>query len=188
MHLILASRSRYRQAMLERLRLPFTVVAADIDETPLPQEPPVQTALRLAQEKARAVAAQYPDAVVIGADQVAALDGVAWGKPGHLDGARAQLRRFSGQTLVFHSALCLIGGAQIQVEDVTTCCQFRVLSEAEIDQYLHLEHPFDTAGSAKAEGLGERMQSDDPTAIIGLPLIALARMLRGIGVNPVLAS
>jgi len=192
MHLILASRSRYRQAMLERLRLPFTVAAADVDETPLPQETPLQTALRLAQDKARAVAVQHPGAVVIGADQVAALDGLAWGKPGNVEGARAQLRRFSGQTLVFHSALCLAAGERIQVEDVTTHCQFRQLSDAEIDTYLRLEHPFDTAGSAKAEGLGialmERMQSDDPTAIIGLPLIALTRMLRNVGVNPLLAA
>jgi len=187
--LILASRSRYRQAMLQRLRLPFTVVAADVDETPLPAETPQQTALRLAVDKARAVARQHPQAVVIGADQVATMDnGAPVGKPGNLERARAQLRQFSGQTLVFHSALCVIQGDQVQVTDVPTRCQFRLLSDAEIETYLRLEEPFDTAGSAKAEGLGialmHSMQSDDPTAIIGLPLIALTRMLRQAGINP----
>jgi len=191
MPLILASRSRYRQTMLERLRLPFTAMAADVDETPLPGEPPQQTALRLAAVKARAIAAQHPDAVIIGADQVATMDGVPFGKPGSLERARAQLRQFSGQTLVFHSALCVMRGSHVQVEDVPTHCQFRHLSDAEIETYLRLEEPFDTAGSAKAEGLGialmRRMQSDDPTAIIGLPLIALARMLREVGINPLQA-
>jgi len=187
--LILASRSRYRQAMLQRLRLPFTVVAADVDETPLPAEIPQQTALRLAVDKARAVARQHPQAVVIGADQVATMDnGAPVGKPGDLERARAQLRQFSGQTLVFHSALCVIRDDQVQVTDVPTRCQFRRLSDAEIETYLRLEEPFDTAGSAKAEGLGialmHSMQSDDPTAIIGLPLIALTRMLRQAGINP----
>jgi len=188
MPLILASRSRYRQTMLERLHLPFRVIAADVDETPLARETPQQTALRLAQTKARAVATQHPGAWVIGADQVATLDGTPIGKPGNFARARAQLRQFSGQTLVFHSALCLTDGTQMQIEDVPTHCQFRRLNDTEIDAYLQREAPFDTAGSAKAEGLGialmERMQSDDPTAIIGLPLIALTRMLRRVGINP----
>jgi len=191
MQLILASRSRYRNTMLARLRLPFTVVAADVDETPQPQETPQQTALRLARAKAEAVAKQYPGAWVIGADQVATMDGTPVGKPGSLERARAQLRQFSGRTLVFHSALCLTDGSRLQIEDVPTHCQFRQLSDAEIETYLRLEEPFDTAGSAKAEGLGialmERMQSDDPTAIIGLPLIALTRMLRNVGINPLQA-
>jgi len=188
MQLILASRSPYRNTMLARLRLPFTVIAADVDETPRPQETPQQTALRLAQAKAEAIAMQHPGACVIGADQVATMDGTPVGKPGNLERARAQLRQFSGQTLVFHSALCVTDGRQIQIENVPTHCLFRQLSDAEIETYLRLEEPFDTAGSAKAEGLGialmERMQSDDPTAIIGLPLIALTRMLRHVGINP----
>jgi len=191
MPLILASRSRYRNTMLARLRLPFTVVAADVDETPHPRETPQQTALRLAQTKAEAVAMQHPGAWVIGADQVATLDGTPVGKPGNLERARVQLRQFSGQTLVFHSALCLTDGSHLQIEDVPTHCQFRQLSDAEIETYLRLEEPFDTAGSAKAEGLGialmERVQSDDPTAIIGLPLIALTRMLCNVGINPLQA-
>jgi len=177
--------------MLARLRLPFTTVAADVDETPHPQETPRQTALRLALDKANAVVAQHPGAVVIGADQVATMDGTPVGKPGNIARARAQLRQFSGQTLVFHSALCVTDGHQMQVEDVPTHCQFRQLSDAEIETYLRLEEPFDTAGSAKAEGLGialmAHMQSDDPTAIIGLPLIALTRMLRKVGINPLQA-
>jgi len=186
--LILASSSRYRQAMLQRLRLPFIAEAADIDETSLPGQTPEQTALRLAVDKARAVAARHPQAVIIGADQVASLDGMPVGKPGNLVRARAQLRQFSGQTLVFHSALCVMEGDHVQIEEVPTRCQFRTLADAEIESYLRLEQPFDTAGSAKAEGLGialmHSMQSDDPTAIIGLPLIALTRMLRRVGVNP----
>jgi len=188
MQLILASRSRYRKTMLARLRLPFTVIAADVDETPHPQETPQQTALRLARSKAEAVASQYPGAWVIGADQVATLDGTPIGKPGDAQRARAQLRQFSGQTLVFHSALCLTDGQHMQIENVPTHCRFRPLSDADIDTYVRLEEPFDTAGSAKAESLGialmERMQSDDPTAIIGLPLIALTRMLCNVGLNP----
>jgi len=136
MQLILASRSPYRNTMLMRLRLPFTVVAADVDETPHPQETPQQTALRLAQTKAEAVVRQHPGAWVIGADQVATMDGAPVGKPGNLERARAQLRQFSGQTLVFHSALCLTDGNHLQIEDVPTHCQFRQLSDAEIETYL----------------------------------------------------
>ncbi len=192
MRLILASSSRYRQEMLARLGLPFTAIPPNIDETPLPQENPAQLALRLSIEKAQAVAAQHPDALVIGSDQVATMDGDPIGKPGSFERARAQLRRLSGQAVEFHSALCVTDGKRQETADVVTICRFRALGDAEIDTYLQRERPFDTAGSAKAEGLGialmDSMQSDDPTAIIGLPLIALCRMLRSFGLNPLLSD
>lgn len=190
MSLILASSSPYRKAMLQRLRLPFSTVSPDVDETPLPDETPSQTALRLSVDKARAVAALHPGAIIIGSDQVATFDNLKIGKPGTLERAREQLRQFSGRTLQFHSALCVTDGQRTETDDIVTHCRFRQLTEQEIDTYLALEAPFDTAGSAKAEGLGialmDGMQSDDPTAIIGLPLIALSRMLRAFGLNPLL--
>lgn len=190
MHLILASSSPYRQTMLRRLGLPFTSVAPDIDETPGPGELPVALAKRLSLAKAKAVAQRHPGALVIGSDQVATVDGSPIGKPGSFERARLQLRQLSGQTVEFHSALCLTDGQRDLVSDVVTQCRFRKLSDVEIDNYLNAEQPFDTAGSAKAEGLGialmDSMHSDDPTAIIGLPLIQLCRMLRDFGVNPLL--
>lgn len=184
--LILASSSPYRRELLERLRLPFEIVVPDIDETPAPGESPDQTALRLARQKAEKVAAGYPGALVIGSDQVATLDGKQVGKPGDHARALAQLHWMRGRTVTFHSALCLYDGrtGQHQSEDIRTLATFRDLSDEELDAYLHLEHPYDVAGSAKSEGLGiallERVESSDPTALVGLPLIALTSMLRNV--------
>ncbi|WP_111118723.1 Maf-like protein, partial [Bordetella holmesii] len=186
--LILASSSRYRRAMLERLRLPFESISPDVDETPQPGETPAAIALRLSVAKAMAVARQHPGSVVIGSDQVATIDGQPIGKPGDFARAQAQLRRLSGQMVEFHSALAVTDGQRTEQTDVITYCKFRPLSDADIDTYLHAEHPYDTAGSAKAESLGivlmESMRSDDPTAIIGLPLIALTGMLTRFGLPP----
>lgn len=188
MRLILASSSPYRRQMLMRLGLPFEALSPDIDETPTAGEDPVALALRLARAKALKIAAQHTDALVIGSDQVAVFQGEAVGKPGDLAGARAQLRRFSGRAVAFHSAICVTDGHSTYTEDVTTDCEFLELDEARIEHYLQTEQPYDTAGSAKAEGLGialmARMRSDDPTAIIGLPLIALCTLLRRFGVDP----
>lgn len=188
MRLILASSSPYRQAMLARLRVPFTAIAPEVDETPRPGERPAELALRLSLAKAAAVAALHPGALLIGSDQVATVDGTPIGKPGSFERAREQLRQLSGRTVEFHSALCVTDGLRRETDDVVTYCRFRSLDAAAIDTYLRLEQPYDTAGSAKAEGLGialmEEMRSDDPTAIIGLPLIALARMLRSFGLDP----
>lgn len=174
--------------MLLRLRLPFDSISPDIDETPLPDERPHDLALRLSCEKARVVSAGHPGALVIGSDQVATVDGRSLGKPGNHAAAVAQLRLMSGRTVEFHSALSVTDGVRMESADVVTRCVFRTLDATEIDTYLHTEQPYDTAGSAKAETLGialmDSMDSDDPTAIIGLPLIALSRMLRGFGINP----
>ncbi|MEZ2721401.1 Maf family nucleotide pyrophosphatase [Paenalcaligenes hominis] len=190
MRLILASSSIYRRQLLERLRLPFEVLAPDVDESPLPNEHPEQLALRLATCKAQAIAALHPQAIVIGSDQVAALGFQSLGKPGSHSLAVAQLKQLQGQKVVFHTALCVAQNTHYQTVNVKTTCYFRSLSDQEIENYLTLEQPYDTAGSAKAESLGislmQSMQSDDPTAIIGLPLIELARLLRERGVNPLL--
>jgi septum formation protein len=190
--LILASSSAYRRELLERLRLPFEAIAPELDETPLPGESPQATALRLARAKAAAVAAANPGALVIGSDQVATLDGEQIGKPGEHARALAQLQAMRGRRVVFHTALCLwdgraeAAGAPAQVENVQTFVTFRDLSDAELDAYLRIEQPYDCAGSAKNEGLGiailERIESLDPTALTGLPLIALTSMLRRAGV------
>jgi len=178
--------------MLQRLSLPFRVVPPEVDESPLEGEAPAALALRLARAKAAAVARQHPGALVIGADQVATFDGQAIGKPGDHEGAVAQLRMLSGRNVAFHSALCVTDGQREQIDDIVTTCRFRNLDLDEIQHYLMRERPYDTAGSAKAEGLGialmDTMRSDDPTAIIGLPLISLSRMLRGFGLNPLLAA
>ena len=186
--LILASSSAYRRELLGRLRLPFDAVSPDIDETPRPGEAPDATALRLAREKAAAVAAAHPGALVIGSDQVATLDGAQIGKPGDHARALEQLRTMRGREVVFHTALCLWDGrstAPAQVENVRTVVAFRDLPDAELDAYLRIEQPYDCAGSAKNEGLGiallERIDSSDPTALTGLPLIALTGMLRRAG-------
>ncbi|HEY9459521.1 MAG TPA: Maf family nucleotide pyrophosphatase [Paralcaligenes sp.] len=192
MRLILASSSRYRRQLLTRLHCPFDVISPNIDETPLPGEVPRALALRLSAAKANAVTRDHPDALVIGSDQVAAIDGAFIGKPGTFERAQAQLRLLSGRTVEFHSGLCVSNGARHESVDVITECRFRRLSPEEIDAYLRLDEPFDAAGSAKAEGLGiclmESIQSDDPTAIIGLPLIALSRLLRSFGLNPLTRS
>jgi septum formation protein len=189
---VLASSSAYRRELLARLRLPFEAISPDIDETPLAGETPTDTALRLAREKAAAVAARAPGALVIGSDQVATLDGEQIGKPGSHEAALAQLQKMRGRQVVFHTALCLWDGrvadpaAAAQVEDVRVTVAFRDLPDAELDAYLRIEQPYDCAGSAKNEGLGiallERIDSSDPTALTGLPLIALTSMLRRAGV------
>ncbi|ARP91333.1 septum formation protein Maf [Bordetella genomosp. 9] len=190
--LILASTSPYRRELLNRLRLPFETVAPGVDEAPRPGERPQDLAVRLAIAKAAAVSAARPGSVVIGSDQVATVDGEAIGKPGDFERARAQLRKLSGREVAFHSALAVTDGARTLHGDVVTRCRFRRLTDAAIDAYLLAETPYDTAGSAKAEGLGialmESIQSDDPTAIIGLPLIALTGMLAEFGLDPLAAE
>jgi septum formation protein len=186
--LVLASTSPYRRALLERLGLPFAVDAPAVDEAPLPGETPVETALRLAVAKARAVAVRHPGALVIGCDQVAELDGKVIGKPGAHGAALAQLRAMQGRTVHFRTALCLLdepsGRCRHGVVDVAST--FRVLDDAEIEAYLRRETPYDCAGSVKSEGLGiallQSVVSDDPTALIGLPLIRLTDFLRAEGV------
>jgi septum formation protein len=188
--LILGSTSRYRRELLERLHLPFTVVGPQVDETPLPGEAPAALALRLALAKARAVAQGHPGAVVIGSDQVADLDGQPVGKPGNHERATAQLRQLSGRRAVFQTAVAVVradtGFEQALLAPVTV--QFRALSDAEIERYLRLEQPYDCAGSAKCETLGiallASIDSDDPTALIGLPLIRTCALLRAAGLDP----
>jgi septum formation protein len=186
--LVLASTSRYRRELLSRLRIPFTVDGPDIDETALPGEAPLATAQRLAAAKARAVATRHPGALVLGSDQVADCAGVAISKPGDIAAARAQLRAQSGRDIVFHTAVALFDGrsgalAETAVDVVT---RFRVLTDAEIDAYLTADKPWDCAGAMRSEGLGitlvEHIRSDDPSALIGLPLIAVTRLLREAGV------
>lgn len=188
MQLILASSSPYRKKMLQRLGIPFTTISPDVDETPLAGEQPVELAIRLSVAKARTVAHSNPGALVIGSDQVATFNGTPIGKSGSFERARLQLQQLSGQMVEFHSALCLTDGKRDKTADIITRCQFRALTDEEIVNYLKREEPYDTAGSAKAESLGislmESMRSDDPTAIIGLPLIELSRMLRAFGLNP----
>jgi len=187
--LVLGSTSRYRRELLQRLHLPFTVTAPEVDETPLPGEAPRTLALRLALAKARAVAAQHPEAVVIGSDQVADLAGEALGKPGAHERAVAQLRLMSGQTVVFQTALAVVchatGFEQVDLAPVEV--RFRALADDEIERYLRAEQPYDCAGSAKSEGLGisllDAIVSDDPTALVGLPLIRTCRMLRAAGLT-----
>ncbi|MCW1965344.1 Maf family nucleotide pyrophosphatase [Polynucleobacter sp.] len=183
--LILASTSVYRQELLKRLRIPFNVISPKVDETPLAGESTLDLALRLAHAKAHAVATQFPDAWVIGSDQVADLCGAAIGKPGNFDRALAQLQLMRGQTVTFHTALCLMKGASQTTVCVPTEVTFRKLPDDVLENYLHTEEPYDCAGSAKSEGLGisllEAIKSDDPTALIGLPLIALTGLLRDAG-------
>ncbi len=186
--LILASSSRYRKELLSRLRLPFTAISPDVDETPQPGETPEALALRLSVAKAMTVAATNPGSIVIGSDQVATVDGTPIGKPGDFPRAQAQLRVLSGRMVEFHSALAVTDGHRVEKADIITRCRFRQLADHAIDAYLRAEEPYDTAGSAKAESLGialmESIQSDDPTAIIGLPLIELTRMLATFGLDP----
>jgi len=187
--LVLASTSRYRREVLARLGLAFRSVAPGVDESRRSGEPPAELAARLALAKARAVAVSCPNALVIGSDQVAEFDGRILGKPGTADAARAQLAASSGQRVTFHTALCLLdtrdGRSDIVVD--ATHVVFRILRADEIARYVDTEQPLDCAGSFKAEGLGislfERIESDDPTALIGLPLIALSRLLRHAGLR-----
>ena len=185
--LVLGSTSRYRRELLQRLNLAFDVATPDVDETPQHREAPRALALRLALAKARAVAQQHPDAVVIGSDQVADLAGEPLGKPGHHERAVQQLRQMRGQTVVFQTAVAVVCAATgfEQVDLAAVQVQFRALSDDEIERYLRAEQPYDCAGSAKSEGLGiallDAIHSDDPTALIGLPLIRTCRMLRAAG-------
>jgi septum formation protein len=187
--LVLASTSRYRRELLSRLRLQFTTFSPDIDESPAPGESPERTALRLAEAKAQAAVGAFPHALIIGSDQVAELDGLRLDKPGNRERARAQLLHASGREVVFHTAVTLLRaetGASASAI-VPTTVQFRAITPQQVDAYLDLEQPYDCAGSAKSGGLGitllERVAGDDPTALIGLPLIALTSMLTRFGVQ-----
>ena len=191
--LILGSTSAYRRELLQRLRLPFEVAAPDVDETPQSGERPPELARRLALAKARAVAQRHPSAIVIGSDQVADLGGEPLGKPGTHERAVEQLRRMRGRTVIFQTAVAVVcaeaGFEQLDLAPVRV--RFRELSDAEIETYLRAETPYDCAGSAKSEGLGiallDAIESDDPTALVGLPLIRTARMLRAAGLPLILA-
>lgn len=188
--LILASTSRYRRELLARLRLPFDVESPDVDETPESGERPEALAQRLAVAKARAVAQRDVNAVVIGADQIADLDGHCIGKPGNHERATGQLRAMSGRTVVFHTAVAVLCRARAYegTAIVPVTVRFRTLSDAEIERYLRAEEPYDCAGSAKCETLGiallEAIESDDPTALVGLPLIKTCALLRHAGIDP----
>lgn len=187
--LVLGSTSRYRRELLARLNLPFDVAAPEVDETPLPGEAPQALARRLALAKARAVAQRFPQAVVIGSDQVADLQGEALGKPGDHANATRQLQRMRGKSVVFQTALAVVcAESGFEQQDLAPVqVRFRDLSDAEIEAYLRAEQPYDCAGSAKSEGLGiallEAIDSDDPTALVGLPLIRTCRMIRAAGVK-----
>jgi septum formation protein len=185
----LGSTSRYRKELLTRLRIPFETASPDVDETPHSNESPKDLALRLALAKARAVALKYPEAVVIGSDQVADLEGTPLGKPGNHANAILQLQRMRGKTVIFQTALSVVciatGYERTDLAEVKV--KFRDLSDAEIETYLRAEEPYDCAGSAKSEGLGiallDAIDNDDPTALIGLPLIRTSQMLREAGVK-----
>lgn len=187
--LVLGSTSPYRRELLSRLRLPFEIAVPEVDETPAANEPALALARRLALAKARAVAVRFPQAVVIGSDQVAELAGEPLGKPGTHERAVAQLRQMSGRTVVFQTAVAVVcaatGFEQLEVAPVRVT--FRDLSDEEIEAYLQAEQPYDCAGSARSEGLGvallDAIESDDPTALVGLPLIRTCRMIRAAGVK-----
>ena len=187
--LVLGSTSPYRRELLKRLRIPFEVAAPHVDETPQATETPKQLACRLAMAKARAVAAQFPACVVIGSDQVADLDGQALGKPGNHARAIAQLQQMRGKTVIFQTAVAVVcvetGFAQMDLAPVKV--KFRDLTDTEIEAYLQAETPYDCAGSAKSEGLGiallEAIDNDDPTALVGLPLIRTCRMIQAAGIK-----
>lgn len=181
--LILASTSPFRKELLARLQLPFDTASPEVDETPLVGETPEQTALRLSEAKARAVAQRFPDALIIGSDQVACLDGNIYGKPGTHERAVEQLKAMRGRTVNFYTGLCLLNAATgaIHLRGIPTLVTFRELTDGEIERYLKKEQPYNCAGSAKSEGLGiaviARMEGNDPNALIGLPLIALCDLL-----------
>ena len=186
---ILGSTSAYRRELMNRLRIPFDVQAPNVDETAKSGESPLQLAQRLALAKARAVAKKFPEAVVIGSDQVADLDGLALGKPGNFERATMQLRQMRGKTVIFHTALAVVchDSGFVAQDCASVNVVFRDLSDAEITAYLLAETPYDCAGSAKSEGLGiallASIDSDDPTALVGLPLIRTCNMLRDAGVK-----
>ncbi|MDD5250561.1 MAG: Maf family nucleotide pyrophosphatase [Rhodocyclaceae bacterium] len=186
--LILASTSPYRRELLTRLQVPFETVAPDVDELPLAGETPAETAERLAEAKARAVAASFPDCLIIGSDQVAHIGERRFGKPGNRPNAVAQLRTMSGKCVIFHTGLCLLNAAtgRVHLRGIPTEVRFRELSDTEIANYLDREDALNCAGSARSEGLGiallEYLRGDDPNALVGLPLIALCDMLRAEGI------
>ncbi|MHB1175843.1 MAG: Maf family nucleotide pyrophosphatase [Sulfuriferula sp.] len=187
--LVLASTSPYRRELLSHLQIPFTIIAPEVDETPLPDETPEATALRLSQLKARAAQPAYPNALIIGSDQVATVDGLQVGKPGSHEKAVEQLQLMSGKCVVFHSALSLYNSASgsMHSTSVPTTVRFRQLSAAQIEAYLRKDQPYNCAGSARIESLGiaviEKLTSEDPNALIGLPLIALVKMLATEGMD-----
>ncbi|MCE9642578.1 MAG: Maf family nucleotide pyrophosphatase [Betaproteobacteria bacterium] len=188
-HLVLASTSRYRRELLNRLNIPFEVAAPNADETPLPGETPQALALRLASAKARAVQDVWPDALIIGSDQVALVDNVILSKPGNFDNAVVQLKLMRGKAVHFFTALCLLNSrnGQQQAALVPVTVHMREYSDAQLERYLRTEEPYDCAGSARIEGLGitlvAKLEGDDPNALIGLPLIALCDMLRNEGME-----
>ena len=187
--LILASSSKFRRALLHKLQIPFNSISPKVDETPLPDEKPHETALRLAQEKAKKIGIKHPHALVIGCDQVATLDGEQVGKPLSHQNATKQLQTMRGREVTFHSALCLYNATtgNMQALVVPYLVRFRQLTDEQIENYLTKEQPYHCAGSAKSEGLGialmERMIGEDPNALIGLPLIKLVTMLQNEGVE-----
>ncbi len=191
--LVLASTSPFRRELLSRFGIPFETANPQTDESPLPDEAPDHLSLRLSEAKARAVAGAFPEALIIGSDQVAILDGRVFGKPGNHDNAIRQLQTMRGRTVNFFTGLCLLDArtGKALVRGIPTLVTFRDLSDAEIEDYLRREQPYNCAGSAKSEGLGiaiiARMQGDDPNALIGLPLIALCDLLAEAG-SPVLRS
>ena len=187
--LILASSSEYRRQLLQKLLIPFNSISPNVDESALAGEKPQETALRLAQQKAKKIGNEYPHALVIGCDQVATLDGEQLGKPLNHNNATAQLQKMRGREVLFYSALCLYNAAtgNMQAEVVPYLVKFRQLSDDQIESYLTKEQPYHCAGSAKSEGLGialiERMLGEDPNALIGLPLIKLVTMLKNEGIE-----
>ena len=187
--LILASSSEYRRQLLHKLQIPFNSISPNVDESVLTGEKPQETALRLAQEKAKKIGSEYPHALVIGCDQVATLDGEQLGKPLNHNNATVQLQKMRGREVVFHSALCVYNAAtgNMQAVVVPYLVKFRQLSDEQIESYLTKEQPYHCAGSAKSEGLGialiERMLGEDPNALIGLPLIKLVTMLKNEGIE-----
>ena len=186
---VLASTSPFRRELLARLQFPFETVAPDADETALANEAPTATARRLSEAKARAVARRFPDALIIGSDQVAANGANRFGKPGSRENAIDQLRLMRGKEVIFHTGLCLLNSAtnRAQVCCVDTHVRFRELTDREIESYLDKEDALNCAGSAKSEGLGisllSYLRGDDPNALVGLPLIALCDMLRAEGLH-----
>ncbi len=187
--LILASTSPYRKQLLERLQIPFSVQAPDVDESPFPNEKPEDLVLRLAREKAQDISTRHEDSVVIGSDQVAVFGGLVLGKPGTVSRATRQLKRFSGQTVHFLTAICVscCDSNFTRTTIVTSEVRFRILNDDEIKRYLEVDNPLDCAGGFKSEAAGSAilkyLRSDDPTAIIGLPLITVAELLRENGYN-----
>ncbi|HKO68741.1 MAG TPA: Maf family nucleotide pyrophosphatase [Burkholderiaceae bacterium] len=186
--IVLASTSRYRRELLERLRLPFQVVPPNVEESALPSETPRQTALRLARDKAMTVATQFPGAIVIGSDQTVDADGAALGKPMSHDVALAQLQRLQGRSAIFYTALAVVGPSEsVQVDCIPTKVTFKALPKEKLEMYLRADQPYDCAGAAKIESLGialiDAVESSDPTALIGLPLIRLTSMLTEVGID-----